>query len=246
MNKELKYPHLESLKNKAEEAFALPTGYFESFSSKIKTDVYLLHTKENSKEFNLPEGYFEELNEHILSQLNIQKLKIGEEPPKDYFKNLSATIFERIEMEELNKTPILNEINKQRSFGVPDNYFADLKLNIEEKIKEPKIILFNPQKNYSSFTLYKWAAAIIVTVVSAWFLVQYFNQNSFQNNSNMISQLQNESFEKMALQEIDESTLVDYLSIVNAEEFKQKETSSNISEEEIIQNIDINDLGDAL
>jgi hypothetical protein len=50
----------------------------------------------------------------------------------------------------------------------------------------------------------------------------------------------------MALQEIDESTLVDYLSIVNAEEFKQKETSSNISEEEIIQNIDINDLGDAL
>jgi hypothetical protein len=246
MNEDLKYPLIESNRAKAYNAFILPEGYFESLSSKVQTSLYLSQEKDDHDGFSLPDGYFDELGKSIRLKLNTEKSFSAEALPEDYFKKLSTSVFERILQEEINKTPILNQLSKDSPFVVPDKYFVDLKVNVEEKIKEPKIIPLSRKQNYFSFAVYKWAAAFIITLVSTWLLLQNFNHNNLQHNLNLTAELQNESFEKIALQELDESTLVDYLSDVSPNKVEKVVIDSKISEEEIIQNIDINDIGEAL
>lgn len=243
MNSENKYPLLDKLSADAANSFLMPEGYFTELNKKVNTQLFISDSFSEEDAFNVPDNYFNDLHQKVNTHISISNKENAPVVPEDYFNKLSANIFAKIEAEEQNATPILNTINKQEGFNIPENYFESLSDKISKQTNEVKIISINRNKSTFNFTPLRWAAIAIIILASGWFI--YNNVFNYNITKTQTAQL-NESFEKMALQELDEESIIDYLAIEEKNVSSISDTKEKVNEEEILQNIDINDLGEAL
>lgn len=244
MCSENKYPLLKKIHAGAVAGFVLPDGYFTQLNKQLSTQLNLVNSTDQYKGFSIPDNYFEELYNKINTEINLPDKNNINELPGDYFNKLSAEIFTKIENEERNEWPILSSAKKGSDFNLPDKYFEELKEKIISRAEDVKIVSINKNKTSFNFEVFKWAAIVIIIFSSGWFIYNSFTKSN-NNINKQVAQLQNETFEKIALQELDEENIIDYISANSKEELNTSRSKENSNEEEILQNIDINDLGEA-
>ncbi|HLP04549.1 MAG TPA: hypothetical protein VK152_03890 [Paludibacter sp.] len=90
----------------------------------------------------------------------------------------------------------LEEAGNKLPFVVPDNYFEDFALNIEQQIArqhKPSAILFKP---------WFYIAAVFVGVLFAGQVYYALNKNTISKNT--------DKYESYVLSQVDESSIMDY------------------------------------
>ena len=176
--------------------FALPQGYFNSFSArmlnKIEQQQELAEFKtlcaiERQLKFAVPKNYFSSLTNileykcelSVYSELNKVARPILKPLPSDYFTALEKRIADRIELDnELKEFSVLSSINKKNNFKLVPDYFENSTDEVKEKIHAanrhiPRIfeqlfaILFKPKMAFA------FSFILIIGFTAVW----YYNRN---------------------------------------------------------------------
>jgi len=94
-----------------------------------------------------------------------------------------------------NKNILIDEISKELPFGVPENYFNQFALQIEEQIGYKRSIIRNVLKPWM------YMAAMFVGILIMGEVFYTVNQNNTTRNT--------ETYETYVLSQVDETMLVD-------------------------------------
>ncbi len=126
--------------------FTIQRGYFEQLAESIleKTTLELIPSSEN-KVFQVPDQYFSGLANKILQ-------KVKESNPDE----LGALILENESI-----APILNRINKEMPFALPDYYFDQLAIQIP--VEKTKVIQLKKMSTWVTYAAVAVFAGIMVT-----------------------------------------------------------------------------------
>jgi hypothetical protein len=213
---------------KGKDAFGMPENYFESFSSRLfkkieaddeLKDYPLLSSIGKVNPFAVPQDYFE-VREELLQYPSLRDVKaVKFSVPANYFEELTARVLNKVELtEEIEMYKTLSSIEKQNAFVTPEKYFVQFSVRTEER--EAKVIsIFASVK-----TSYKIAmAAAVALIVSLGIL--FYNQDvpSVQNDTDCHT-----------------------LACLSKKEILNSNYIQNLSEENIIEMIDIKALSDSL
>jgi len=210
-------------------SFGLPENYFDSFSARLfkkleaedeLKDYPLLSSVGKVNPFAIPEGYFElreELTEHP-SLRNIRAVNFV--VPANYFETLTASILNKIEIaEEIKGYVTLASVEKQNVFAVPGKYFEQFSPPIENK--EAKVVSIFSRVKITYKVAMAAAIALFVTLS-----VLYYNNNT-----------------TIALP-VDSDCHT--LACVSKKEILNSNYLQTVSEENIIEMIDVKTLSDSL
>jgi len=94
-----------------------------------------------------------------------------------------------------NKNILIEEISKELPFSVPENYFDQFALQIEEQIGYKRFIIRKSLKTWM------YMAAMFVGILILGQVLYTVNQNNATRNS--------ENYESYVLSQVDENSLVD-------------------------------------
>ena len=125
-----------------ENAFTVPSGYFEEAGQRILSVIKLkeINNGDTAQGFSVPQNYFEELSANIQSRVNIEAIAGTEEKgftiPQGYFEQLTDTIQSRINIETVVE-------NQDTGFAVPQNYFENLQQQITSRIAVEEMLEAN-------------------------------------------------------------------------------------------------------
>lgn len=215
---------------KKNNSFGLPENYFDSFSSRLfkkievedeLKDYPLLSSVGKVNPFEVPADYFE-LREELMEYPSLRNLKAASfTVPANYFETLPATILNKIEVaEEIMGYTILASFDKQNAFVVPEEYFAEFSPRVENESEAKVISIFTRIK-----TTYKVAMAAAVALFVTLSVLYY--------NNNTATALPVDS---------DCHTLA----CVSKKEILNSNYLQTVSEENIIEMIDVKALSDSL
>ena len=115
-----------------ENAFTVPSGYFEEAGQRILSLVKLeeLKSTDPANGFAVPAGYFTDLSANIGSRINIEAAagagQTGLTVPEGYFEQLTNNIQSRINIQ--------NAVDTEVGFSVPQHYFETLQQQITARI----------------------------------------------------------------------------------------------------------------
>ncbi len=214
---------------KSKEFLGVPENYFESFNSRLfkkieaedeLKDYPLLSSIGKTNPFAVPQDYFE-LREELLQYPSLMEFKAANFiVPVNYFSELPARILNRVEVEEeASIYPTLSSIGKQNAFTIPVKYFEELATRIESQTKEAKVFkLFANVK-----TSYKLAMAAAVTLIVSLSILFYNQDTGVQPNNECTT-----------------------LACLSKKEILNSNYIQTISEENIIEMIDVKALSDSL
>ena len=138
--------------NGKQHSFAVPDGYFEKLSDRIRTRIELeaeleefalLASIKKEPQFEIPADYFKaaeneleykhELNE-FEALAKIGKPVLKEEAQAEYFAALDAKVLQRMEIaEELSEYSTLASLEKENNFAVNADYFETVADRVKEK-----------------------------------------------------------------------------------------------------------------
>lgn len=161
----------------------------EQILNEIKEISPLLADIDRVNCYALPEAYFEGLPDAVLQKIQATEIKLPAlaatyyRIPENYFESLPRQILSQIhkssevqeEMEAI--APLLNSINKQPVFSLPERYFKELKPQITHSAAEPaegKLVKF---KTYRRWMQYAAAAMVAGILISGAFL--FTDSNSY-------------------------------------------------------------------
>ncbi len=140
--------------------FKVPDNYFEDNASfaadcainlsqdkEVALPAALLGLKKNY--LKVPDAYFENLPAQVLQKVttlpaeeevdaNLKHLRDDSSYslPEGYFEGFSSRLMERIKEEELESSPILDEIKEMKTpFSVPNGYFENFSARLKERIE---------------------------------------------------------------------------------------------------------------
>ena len=170
--------------------------------------------------YSVPIFYFETLSDKVLSKINNEtesRLKLVTNNPMNvpngYFENFADRVLNRVretegannevEQELSEIAPVLNTINKQTLYKVPEGYFSAFSIKtpvVEQTKAKAKVVSINFGRKLMRYA----AAAIITTIIaiSAYLFIGNKSTNyTSTNNSNITSEVK-----KLSDQEI-----MDYL-----------------------------------
>ncbi|TAD85948.1 MAG: hypothetical protein EAY75_10000 [Bacteroidetes bacterium] len=111
--------------------------------------------------YTVDDAYFDALPHDILAQIELPMPQM--EVPAGYFEQLPQQVIQKIYSQEIAEeldqiAPLLNTINKNTPYHVPQNYFEQLELpHAQHHENTGKVVLLPKLK-----TVQKWAAAAIV------------------------------------------------------------------------------------
>lgn len=155
----------------------------------------LLAGIEKTNVFSVPEGYFDTLTVNMLKKINFSEEKSNFSVPDGYFDSLSTNILQKIKAsqddaaQELRSiSPMLYSIQNENVFTVPRGYFDHLPQDILNKVKpvqKAKVVKLNTKRS-----IWKYAAAAIVTGVVAVSSLFVFNRSEHTNNSQIATYIQ--------------------------------------------------------
>lgn len=210
-------------------SFGLPENYFDSFSSRLfkkieaddeLKDYPLLSSVGKVNPFTIPADYFE-LREELMEYTSLRNLKATNFTiPANYFETLPAIIFNKIEIaQELKEYKAIAFIEKQNAFVVPEKYFEEFNPRIEKE--EAKVVsIFMRVK-----TTYKVAVAAAVALFIT-LSVLYYNNNTGTG--------------------LPVDTDCHTLACISKKEILNSNYLQTVSEENIIEMIDVKALSDSL
>lgn len=174
-------------------SFALPKGYFDSFSARVMNKIeheqelaaYKMLSENRKKSFSVPNNYFADLSNALTYKYELSvfpKLASSKKPvlkalPENYFENLEKKVVDKLELEsELKEFSVLSSIPKKNVFKVAPAYFEGKSEDVKEKIhiakQESGVVrqlisgLFKPQMAIAA------SLVLIVGLSAIW----YFNQ----------------------------------------------------------------------
>lgn len=122
-----------------ENAFTVPSGYFEEAGQRILSLIKLKETTGDNEAqvFAVPVNYFNELSANIQSRINIEAIAGTDENnfevPTGYFEQLTQNIQSRINIEAVASADAEN-------FSVPEGYFDNLQQQITARIAVEKLL----------------------------------------------------------------------------------------------------------
>ncbi|MGZ3863219.1 MAG: hypothetical protein ACXVPN_12430 [Bacteroidia bacterium] len=245
---------------KKNDSFGLPENYFESFSSRLfkkieaedeLKDYPLLSSVGKINPFAIPAGYFElrdELNEHP----SLQNLKaVNFTVPANYFETLTASILNKIEVvEEVKAYTTLASVDKQNSYAVPEKYFEKFSPRIETR--EAKVI--------SIFTRVKTTYKVAMAAAVALFVtlsVLYYDHKGTSTGQNIDADChtlaclsKKEILNSNYLQTVSEENIIEMIDVkALSDSLSLKEKNGKIEKigaEEISEEVDVNTLTEEL
>lgn len=130
--------------------FDVPTGYFEGIEDELNARIITDSFADKSEIFSVPQGYFEGLQNSIMDKIRDEENEVQAE--------LNAL------------SPLIAKINKKNIFKVPQGYFDSLAFIPKE---EAKLISMKSRP-----TIFRYAAAAVITGLLGLGLLNVFNNNS--------------------------------------------------------------------
>jgi cell division protein FtsL len=242
---------------KGKDAFGVPENYFGSFGSRLfkkieaedeLKDCPLLASIGKANPFAVPKDYFE-LREEVLQYPFLRDLKaVRFETPVGYFDEVTASVLNKIEVSEETKIyTALASIEKQNVFAVPVNYFEEFAARIENKTKEARVIsIFARVK-----TTYKVAMAAAVALIVTLSIL--YNQTTQIQNDNECHTLacisKKEILNSNYIQSVSEENIIEMIDIKTLSDslsLKKNGKTQKIDADEVSEEVDVNTITDEL
>lgn len=247
--------------------FGLPMDYFSSFEDKLKkrletepelSEFPLLSKISKVNSFSTPDNYFsvsQNKLEHVVeltSYVSLQSIKhhTFNELDKDYAVALNKSLQYKIDLaEELKSYNFLYNLNKEKSFFVPDDYFENLSLRIKANIHEVKQTRVALIDKALDFIFGKRFALSFGFVVIVGFLVVFYKMSTSNVEPNDCQTLacleKHEILNDKSINNLDEEQLMDLVDVNSLGEQLQNESlpiDTLQQEEFILDNVDTDQL----
>jgi hypothetical protein len=189
--------------------FVVPEGYFDALRDSIEGRIRLGEKENVSNPFTVPENYFGKLPLHITHKINQQS---HENSTNDNF-------FREQEEQIMRRLTLMDKAGDQPPFAVNPGYFETLRGAIEAKTSSKVPVKLN---HFRKFTWAYAAAAVLVIAVGIAILNPQRMTDPVVLNPLSYS----------------DSTALAMLANVSQTEIEQVLAKSDLSEEDIIRNID--------
>lgn len=236
----------------------VPENYFESFSSRLFKKIEaedelkeypLLSSVGRNNPFAIPADYFE-LREELLQYPFLRELKVMNfTVPENYFEGVTGRIMHAVEVsEELKEFAVLSSLEKQDVFAVPEKYFEELEIRTEKK--EAKIISLFARTR----TTYKAAMAAAVALIISLGILLY-NKNTGDTvqptgDCNTIACLsKKEILNSNYMQSVSEENIIEMIDVQALSDslsLKKNGKTQKIDAEEISEEVDVNTITEEL
>lgn len=242
-----------------ERNFGTPGNYFDSFRSrlfsKIKAndelkDYPLLSAIEKQNPFAVPAGYFE-VREELLEFGVLRDLKQKNfAVPANYFETLAAAVMNKIAVrEEIKQYETLAGVEKENVFALPENYFEEFGGRVKEIVAPTKVVPLYGRV----FKSYKFAVAAAVLLLLT-FTVILLNQRTELKPSNECNTFaclsKKEIINSGVLQNMSEESLIEMIDVKALSDslsIKNKNgKTEKLDVEDVSDNIDVNTLTEEL
>lgn len=255
-----------SKKNKENNPFSLPEGYFGSFGKRMMHKIELaeelkefpvLSSIDKKLSFVTPENYFaaSEVKTELSAYPKLSAVKHQNvfAVPDLYFESSAKAIKARVEVaEELKVYPALYSINKENNFATPHGYFEGSGGEVHAKIsgvKEEETRILHLV--FSRKTAYAIAALLVIS-----FGIYFYNSGEETADCNGIACLdKNEIMKSEFIHSMDEDALIQIVNIEKLskglqenlkEDKKEQDEDKKAKEDYVLENVDVNDIVDEI
>jgi hypothetical protein len=233
-----------------------PDNYFESFSSrlfsKIKAndelnDYPLLASLAKQNPFAVPAGYFDAKEELLQYPLLSQAKQKGFVTPAAYFEALPAAIARKIALaEEVQQYETLSAVSKAPVFAIPANYFEDLAQELKEVVSPAKLVPLYARV----IKQYKFAVAAAVLLIITLSIVLNQDKPVQPAGCSSIACLSKKDIiSSGVLQNLSEESIIEMIDVsalTDSLTLKKDGVKEKISSDEVSGEIDINTLTEEL
>lgn len=235
-----------------------PDDYFESFSSrlfsKIKAndelkDFPMLLALEKSNPFAVPAGYFDAKEELLQYPLLNQLKQKNFATPAAYFETLPAAVANKIALsEELQSYKALSAAGKESVFATPDNYFEEFRQSLKEAVNPVKVVpLYARVVKQYKFAV---AAAVLLIITLSIVLLNQDKPVAPANECTSIACLsKKEIISSGVLQNLSEESIIEMIDVsalTDSLTIRKDGAQEKISSDEVSGEIDINTLTEEL
>jgi len=163
--------------------YFVPQDYFESLAESVLLHVQLSQLRNTSAAtpFFVPEGYFENFADSVLN-------------------NIRSSYNENEVYEELSTiAPLLNTINKNNIFSVPDNYFEKVSIPVKHERKDGKLISLS--NNLRKWVTYAAAASVLFIIAATTYLYVTIHSRNIEKHLSI----------EQRIAELNEQEILNYL-----------------------------------
>lgn len=234
-----------------------PENYFESFSarlfSKIRAndelkDYPLLGSLQKQNPFAVPPAYFEvqdELVQYPVLRVLRQRSFVT---PAAYFEALPQAVAEKIAVhEEIAEFARLSGLEKQNAFALPQDYFGDFAAHVKDVVNPAKVVpLFGGRMRKYSFA----AAAALALLITLTLLFKNEGGTVQPADCNTLACLsKKEIINSAVIQNISEESIIEMINVEALSDSLQLRSEGKVEQvdmEEMSDNIDVNTLTEAL
>ncbi len=191
--------------------YRVDVNYFDGIRAELQARIIASNFIAPQNNFDVPQGYFENLPTNILAKIKAQE---------------NNEVF--AEMEALS--PTIANIGNSNVYTVPQNYFEQLAM---PSIASAKVV------KMGSHSIFKYAAAAVVTGLLGFSIYTFVNKNEVQVNGTEVNTvvmakaneiIQKKSFEK-ELETVSDNELEQYLS-QNGQDVNAALVASSVDNEE--------------
>jgi hypothetical protein len=239
--------------------FGTPENYFDSFSSrlfsKIKAndelkDYPLLSGIEKKNPFVVPADYFE-VKEELVEYALLRELKQKSfSAPVNYFETLPAVVLNKIAVtEEVMMYKALASIKKENVFALPANYFKEFAAGVKQIVSPAKVVsLYGRVLKQYKFAV---AAAVLLLLAFAVILVNQKTEIKPASECNTFACLsKKEIINSGVLQNMSEESLIEMIDVKALSDslsIKNKNgKTEKLDVDDVSDNIDVNTLTEEL
>jgi hypothetical protein len=256
-------------KNKENNPFSLPDGYFGSFGKRM---MHKIELAEELKEFPMlssidkrlpfvtPENYFaaNEVKAELSAYPELSAIKHQNSfvTPELYFETSAKAIKAKVEvMEELKAYPALYAITKENNFITPQEYFERLSNEVRGKLvetDEERGVVKVLHLVFNRKTAYAIAAMLVISLG-----LYFYNSGEEVADCNGIACLdKKEIIKSNEFLNMDEEALMQMVNTEklskslqeNLKESKKEESAEDekAKEDYLLENVDVNDIVDEI
>ncbi|HXB40203.1 MAG TPA: hypothetical protein VNZ49_06645 [Bacteroidia bacterium] len=243
---------------KNKDAFGTPENYFESFSSKLFSkikaneelkDYPLLAAIEKNNPFALPAGYFE-LREELLQYTLLRDLRQNNFTlPANYFEKLPEAVFNKIEIgKEINVYEMLASVNRENVFTLPEKYFEEFAGGIKKVVNPAKVVpLYS--RILKSYKFAAAAAVLLIVTISVVLLNQTATVQPNNECTTMACLSKKEIINSNYLQNVSEENIIEMIDVKSLSDslsLKKNGKTEKVDMDEVSENVDVNTITEEL
>ena len=257
---------------KNKEFLGLPENYFESFSSRLfkkieaedeLKDYPLLSSIGKNNPFAIPSNYFE-LREELLEYPTLRDFKaVNFTVPANYFDEVTSRILNAVEVSEETKVyETLSSIGKVNGFATPEKYFEvpiaiGIDIRFNDEVKEAKVISIFARVKTPYLSVPARAGKVAMAAAVALIVtlsILFYNQNSevqtISGDCNTLACLsKKEILNSNYMQSVSEENIIEMIDVKALSDslsLKKNGKTQKIDADEVSEEVDVNTITDEL